>query len=68
MFESPVLIFKLDEFLLISPKEVNFFLKVGDDNLLLVSFDLEWRVEIGGSFRVAHLIIKSIKQFVKLYY
>jgi hypothetical protein len=61
VFECAVLILESDEFLFIAFEDIDLILEVCNDDFLLVGFDLEWRVEVGGSLGVAHLIINTIK-------
>lgn len=64
MFERSILILKFDQFLLIPFKDIDFILKVSDNDFLLVGLDLERRVEVRRSFGVTHqltLLLKNIK-------
>lgn len=47
MFKSPILILKSDEFLFVLSEKIDFLLKVADDDIFLICFHLEGRVEIG---------------------
>jgi hypothetical protein len=47
MFKSTILILKPDKFLFVLSEKIDFLLKVADDDIFLVCFHLEGRVEIG---------------------
>lgn len=49
MFESSILIFESDEFLLISFEDVDLILEMSDDDIFLIGLDFEGRVEVGGT-------------------
>ena len=54
MFESPILILKFDEFLLISFEDIDLVMKMANEYILLVGFYFDGRVEVGRSFGCRH--------------